>query len=203
MKAGDDLTSSGWTVLRDIYVHGYVVPDRERCVRLGMNPRRPGALGRLIDVLHEKGYLARVRSGQTGLRLAPKAYAALGARPGTAHDDTATETEKEGAVIDTPKRAVKPSQSSTHEGRVLLRETDEFTNVQLHYTPQDALEVGRALVEVALSLGAVESPPVAKDELHRRMEALEALEALEATERLRRELEPEGRDTGLHRDSQG
>lgn len=57
-------------------------------------------------------------------------------------------------MIDEDAVAVKPSPGVGFEGQALLRVTDVATNVQLHFPPDEALRIGRALVEVALDLGA-------------------------------------------------
>lgn len=57
-------------------------------------------------------------------------------------------------MIDNDMRAVKPSCAIGSLDSVLLRETTGAINVQIHYEPQTALEVGRALIETALDMGA-------------------------------------------------
>lgn len=50
--------------------------------------------------------------------------------------------------------AVKPSRAIGHEGEVILRRTFGGGTVILDFTPEDALRYGRALIDVALDLGA-------------------------------------------------
>jgi hypothetical protein len=61
-------------------------------------------------------------------------------------------------MIDEDRIAIKPDPAVGlgHDGRVLFRETvkDPYVNVLRTYSPDEALRIGRALVEVALDMGA-------------------------------------------------
>jgi hypothetical protein len=58
-------------------------------------------------------------------------------------------------VIDDDRIAVKPDPALGLTDKVLFRETLADSTVLLrNYTPDEALRIGRALVEVALDMGA-------------------------------------------------